>query len=1064
MVGCAHCAVFRSSFTAEHPSIPRDLFQSPLALAQAELDQLVLHSAELEKFLAYKPQLGRLFLKLDGKAPTALHSWGSQMVGCHCGCRTCGFSHETLSSRGVYGLLIPLPELGSASDSSLPMLRHPHPTEVALLNGVPEITWPCDLRLALAGLGQMAAPFQTLWVGAHLQKHVDFVFHGSSTIDPQDMVERLSSQMFQLVDALSFLPAQPVDLPEPPVMDLEIAMDDITLTPWVQFQHLGHHDEVTVVHDSDRVPYVVKLSALEETVAAVISASAERLDFDNVGLRVLDCSSGLDVRLDHPAAGMCLWFTKKGPQVSEDVVAFHAEHDAISPTVAWIAEEPQNDSACEVPTSVPEPASASVGPNVLEPLTSLDAERLLLVSEPSVTDCALMDALGHQTMSASARKQILSNQGTVWADDEMWFHMHQMLSAANKPSWAVIDPLLCAEAIKRPSAGLIGQWIRSLDFKPSAILGVVCADQHWTPFLWTWTPHCTIAASWDVPGSPNRGFSVLHQAIATAVGSRTFTVHVVHRKFAVDRLCGICAIRFIDSMLRGKMLPTADDEAFQLHAIGRSLFVAHLDTLDTVPRPWIFGAGLDPMSSDRLHSLLSDHGVDQSQVKQRAALLIQAIGLAATQQAVTSGQPWRALKAAANHCRPPFQIVLPVELEAVVSKKAAQGGMKTKKKGGPAAKKAPSKPEPPVGLDPSKLSIEEGSFTTQKGSPIKQIGLSDIGPFVSGIVLCTTDQATAYLRANQLVSNGALGLLLLNADTASLPTTLTWSSLRVILRCQANGEPLLAPACLVQIGHLVVTSKPSGDISDALHEPAACLKVAIYRDSVEDWDSVVRAPVKYLLAHLLPLQSCRPLESDPPCVCAKWHPSKDSCVEEPVVDVWRRQWVSSTFQPCAADRADIFMVNLRCLESQFEAALGLSGRNGLFLEPRSLDAKEPHLDYQVLWFPKTDVAELLRRQQCHAGVLGLARIGSRLGLRVRLHDAPGLAQTLKPGTVFLASGSRVTYELGPLPFGCDRLTVSKLCEGQASSSNTYSGRIPGQYVEGPSMHSSSQERDPVPRQ
>ena len=158
------------------------------------------------------------------------------------------------------------------------------------------------------------------------------------------------------------------------------------------------------------------------------------------------------------------------------------------------------------------------------------------------------------------------------------------------------------------------------------------------------------------------------------------------------------------------------------------------------------------------------------------------------------------------------------------------------------------------------------------------------------------------------------------------------------------------------------------------------------------------------------------------------------------------------------------MVNLRCLESQFEAALGLSGRNGLFLEPRSLDAKEPHLDYQVLWFPKTDVAELLRRQQCHAGVLGLARIGSRLGLRVRLHDAPGLAQTLKPGTVFLASGSRVTYELGPLPFGCDRLTVSKLCEGQASSSNTYSGRIPGQYVEGPSMHSSSQERDPVPRQ
>ena len=354
--------------------------------------------------------------------------------------------------------------------------------------------------------------------------------------------------------------------------------------------------------------------------------------------------------------------------------------------------------------------------------------------------------------------------------------------------------------------------------------------------------------------------------------------------------------------------------------------------------------------------------------------------------------------------------------------------MKVKKKGASAAaKKAPAKPEPPVGLDPTKLTVEEGSFTTQEGSPIRQIALSDIGPFVSGIVLCTVDQASAYLKANQLVSNGALGLLLLNADTASLPTTLSWSSLRVILRCQANGEPLLAPACLVQIGHLVVTSKPSGDISEALHEPAACLKVAIYKDSVDDWDLVVRAPVKYLLAHLLPLQACRPSETDPPCGCTKWHPTKDSCVEDPVLDVWRRQWVTSTFQPCAAERADIFMVNLRCLDSQLEAALGLSGRNGLFLEPRSLDAKEPHLDYQVLWFPKTDVAELLRRQQCHAGVLGLARIGSRLGLRMRLTDAPGLAQTLKPGSVFLASGSRITYELGPLPFGCDRLTVSKLC-------------------------------------
>lgn len=215
---------------------------------------------------------------------------------------------------------------------------------------------------------------------------------------------------------------------------------------------------------------------------------------------------------------------------------------------------------------------------------------------------------------------MLRNQGALWADDEMWFHMTQMLRAAKKSTWALIDPMLCAEALKRPSSALIGQWIRSLGFKPTAILGVVCINQHWIPFRWT----CGLGmrtAHWDVPGSAPKELSVLHQAIALAVGSRTFTVHVVHRRFAVEQLCGICALRFIDNMLRGKMLPTTEAEALQLHAIGRSLFVAHLDAVASVPRPWIFGAGLDPKAADRLHGLLAEHGVSWPSTSQKSCRL-----------------------------------------------------------------------------------------------------------------------------------------------------------------------------------------------------------------------------------------------------------------------------------------------------------------------------------------------------------------------------------------------------------------------------------------------------------
>ena len=147
------------------------------------------------------------------------------------------------------------------------------------------------------------------------------------------------------------------------------------------------------------------------------------------------------------------------------------------------------------------------------------------------------------------------------------------MQAARKPTWAILDPLLGAEALKRPSHALIEQCIQSLPTRPTAIIGVVCVDQHWIPFLWTWTVHCVIASCWDIPGPSAPGLAVLHQSIATAVGSRTWTVHAVHRTFAITEYCGLCAVRFIDHMLRGKMLPTNLDEVKQLHAAARSMYV-----------------------------------------------------------------------------------------------------------------------------------------------------------------------------------------------------------------------------------------------------------------------------------------------------------------------------------------------------------------------------------------------------------------------------------------------------------------------------------------------------------
>ena len=350
-------------------------------------------------------------------------------------------------------------------------------------------------------------------------------------------------------------------------------------------------------------------------------------------------------------------------------------------------------------------------------------------------------------------------------------------------------------------------------------------------------------------------------------------------------------------------------------------------------------------------------------------------------------------------------MVLPQELENVVQKRADQGGMKGKRKKQSTPSKPSQQPAPPALLDPSKLAVGDNSFVTPHGVLVPQVSLQTTGPKVPSSLLWRR-----LLRS--------LAFVVLNADKAMLRTSLSWSSLRVVLRCQANGEPMLAPAFLVQLGHVPVIPNIASAKEEALHAPTCCFKIALYRDEIEsEWSSAVQSPVKYVLARLPPLQVCQEGTQQNPCRCNKWHPGPNDQVEDPVLDIWRWQWLSMSFRTAAPDHAELFLFNLCCLAVLQMPLLNCSGRAGIYIEPRTLDSRDPVLDFQVLWLPKTPHDKLLRIQQTtNPQVLGLARMGSRLGIRSKLDDAASLARLLKPGSIFIGS-----------PFGLDRLTVSKLC-------------------------------------
>ena len=121
--------------------------------SQQEIDQLRWDTNEAQHFL--DPSMGddQRVLDLQGQAPTALHSWGSQLRSCPCGCRG-PLSAQRLRNAGLRGFGVPL-----GSDGSF---RHPHPQEVGLLNGLTvRLSHSIDLRAALCLVGQIASPLHT---------------------------------------------------------------------------------------------------------------------------------------------------------------------------------------------------------------------------------------------------------------------------------------------------------------------------------------------------------------------------------------------------------------------------------------------------------------------------------------------------------------------------------------------------------------------------------------------------------------------------------------------------------------------------------------------------------------------------------------------------------------------------------------------------------------------------------------------------------------------------------------------------------------------------------------
>lgn len=497
-------------------------------------------------------------------------------------------------------------------------------------------------------------------------------------------------------------------------------------------------------------------------------------------------------------------------------------------------------------------------------------------------------------------------------------------------------------------------------------------------------------------------------------GFHESVLHTIPCGLPSHELCGAAAIAFLGHIIVGAELPQDLNALQDFHSNMKAGFVHALFAGTCCICPVAWGAGLSPSLAQMLAEELSKHGVPEGAALQRAQQAIKVIGPDNVQSALQSKNAWRSLKVHGNNVR--FQFLLPEELaEVIATNKSTPVGKRMK----PQAPK--NRPKAPEAVDPSKLSLPEGAFQSQ-GQSIPQIHPKQLGPLAHGIALITMEEALPYLRAGTPVSQEPLAIAVFVAPGGEVETCLPHTRVMIPCMCIANREPLLVDAVVVQLGKGFVEKQVVSTTIPLDQMEVVTIKMMVYKDEFPHaWDDFTAAPIKHIVRIFPVLTRCMAER----CQCDQWHNPDNLPLKDPILDVWRRQFLKVGFKPVPPSKADLFSVCLRVPIALMPTLLSMSGTAGVYTEPRSPDGKEVLPQYVIVWAPRKSLSELSHLRQTNPAVVGVARLGDRRGLRVLADQASKIHEMLRPETAFLPGGPKTQYMAGPFPWGVERQGISK---------------------------------------
>eukprot|EP00434_Breviolum_minutum_P014454 symbB.v1.2.012745.t1/scaffold886.1/size155167/1 len=871
-----------------------------------DLQELALTHYEHLKFLEFSGPLSKLMMDTSKSMPTALHAWGNQLYKCQCGCRQ-AFSDHRLRTKGLHAMLIPTGISFQHEGTEHQAGRHPHPNEVLLLCGMyPNLDFQGKMRLGLAAAGQLASPIQSAWVLGHVKKHIEDFLNLPSTHDPHQLLTVFQQSLLRARDiswpVRNILSSEPSQEGYQKPVELSI----ITIRADCPGGAVSH--TVSLATGTSVLQLCQAESAAQQVHEKALTFYAEGQQHPLAMDHLLLGGESLYMKYSEsddvfPCPPRQLWPNQDG--VGE---CLQNNQDAPMPVEASV---PPSTGPLELPLDLAVPVGdgvvegakrAKVQPRVItDPLCRLPASALLTLVAPQVASQSTLDSLRSQTIPSGDRQQVLSTQGDLWADDELCFHLQKIVQAAPSNQQVISwDPLAITSLWTSQHAQVIQQWGQALP-PLATIITAVWIKAHWVPFLWRKENQKLFGYTYGNPPEHEASLQQFHAKVGEMCRCTIEPLH--NEKALVNRFCGATCIAYFRHLIGGQGMLIAD----QIPACHQALRQEFADGLsDVTPRPWIWGRGSDEFDAT-LHSLLRQHGVAAEDITDRAEHIKSTLGTSKVGHAMSSHNPWKDLKWLANQQMPPYQLIRPLELEKAIASRsrdgAPVGSKRLKQKGSGKGKKGFNSKQH---LEPSSLRIADGTFVAGE-TAVSQIGIGDIGPLATGIVLGTTEQAVPFLGKNHPISMGGLAIVVIgdidiSENAPQLPMLVRFPAI-----CVANSEPILVEGKVFQLGKVDIQRPIPQQAVDLTTIDTFVAKNCVHRDLFQgDWEVFGSQPMKHIISQLPFLQTC----SDAGCHgCAKWHATDEA--RDPIMAVWNRQWLSNAYTPTKPEAADMYVVTIR---------------------------------------------------------------------------------------------------------------------------------------------------------